>query len=130
MVTAVDTSVLLTIYQAEPTADSWMDKLVWARREGALVICAVVASEFYAVLQDQASFNAALQDLGIIQTPISRNAACLAGGTFRQYRDKGGPREHLIPDFLIAAHAQIDADRLAANDRGYLRRYFSALPLL
>jgi len=29
----------------------------------------------------------------------------------------------LIPDFLIAAHAQVDCDRLAAADRGYLRRY-------
>lgn len=36
----------------------------------------------------------------------------------------------LIPDFLIAAHAQIDCDRLAAADRGYLRRYFPELSLL
>lgn len=38
--------------------------------------------------------------------------------------------DRLIPDFLIAAHAQIDCDRLAAADRGYLRRYFPDLPVL
>ena len=36
----------------------------------------------------------------------------------------------MIPDFLIAAHAQVQANQLAASDRGYLRRYFPDLALL
>jgi predicted nucleic acid-binding protein len=36
----------------------------------------------------------------------------------------------LIPDFLIAAHASVQADRLAALDRGYLRTYFPDLRIL
>jgi hypothetical protein len=42
----------------------------------------------------------------------------------------GGARVHLIPDFLIAAHASTQANRLAAIDRGYLRRYFEDLELI
>ncbi len=48
----------------------------------------------------------------------------------KSYRKAGGPREHLVPDFLIAAHAQIQANRLAAVDRGYLRTWFPELELL
>ena len=40
------------------------------------------------------------------------------------------PRQHLVTDFLISGHAQIQADRLAAMDREYLRRWFPKLATL
>jgi predicted nucleic acid-binding protein len=67
--------------------------------------------------------------MGIELETIGAEAAWLAGQTFKSYRETGGPRQHLIPDFLIAAHAQVQADCLAAEDRGYLRRYFPKLPV-
>lgn len=130
MITAVDTSVLIAIDQGEPDAEAWVDLLADARAAGALCICDVVAAEFFAVVRNKPAFDATLDDLGIQMLPTSRRAACLAGELFRRYRDQGGPRERLIPDFLIAAHAQVDCSRLASLDRGYLRRYFGELHLL
>jgi predicted nucleic acid-binding protein len=130
MITAVDSSVLLAIYLGESTADHWLDRLIAARAEGVLIISPVVAAEFYALVEDREAYDAVLADMGLRLGSISLNAACEAGRVFRAYRDAGGPREFLIPDFLIAAHAQIDCDRLAAADRGYLRRYFPDLPVL
>jgi len=77
--------------------------------------------------------DSALKDLDrlhINYDPIIPAAAYLAGQIFLRYRREGGPRLHLIPDFLIAAHASIQADRIAAVDRGYLRTYFPDLVLL
>ena len=130
MITAVDSSVLIAIYKGEPTADRWLSRLIAARAEGMLQISPVVAAEFYALVKDREAYNSVLADMGLRLSPISLNAACEAGRVFRAYRDAGGPREFLIPDFLIAAHAQIDCDRLAAADRGYLRPYFPDLKLL
>jgi len=130
VITAVDTSVLIAIVKAEPDAHAWIDVLAAARCEGELVICDVVAAELFALLMDARKFHRAAAGLGVDFRPISLEAAQLAGRIFKQYRKHGGPRDHLIPDFLIGAHAQKQAQRIAAIDRGYLRRYFPRLKVL
>lgn len=130
MITAVDTSVLIAIDQDEPLAEAWVECLAAARTDGALVLCHIVAAEFFAVVMNEQDFDATLSDLGIHLATPNRQATLHAGRIFRTYRDHGGPREHLIPDFLIAAHALADCDRLASTDRGFLRRYFPELKLL
>ena len=45
MKTAIDSSVLLAIFNGEADATSWMDRLIQARREGRLVVCDVVYAE-------------------------------------------------------------------------------------
>lgn len=130
MITAVDTSAVLAIVKAEPDALAWVDVLLRARRGGELVICDVVAAELFAVLLSETKFQRVLADLSIEFSPINVESAKLAGRVFRAYRRAGGPRQHLVPDFLIAAHAASQAERIAARDRGYMRRYFPRLRVL
>jgi len=130
MILALDSSALLCIFNHEPEADQWMEALVDARRQGPLVVCEVVYAELAPAFSERDELQAVLSRLGARFDPIQSPAAWLAGSTFKTYRQAGGHRKHLIPDFLIAAHAQVQADRLAATDRGYLRRYFPELPLL
>ena len=130
MTTAVDTSVLIAIAKGETGARAWTDLLASARGDGEVVVCDVVAAEFFALLLDEAAFQRSLGGLGVAFSPTSLESARLAGRIFRTYRSEGGPREHLVPDFLVGAHAQRQADRIAAIDRGYLRRYFPRLRIL
>ena len=126
---AVDSSVLLAIFNKEPGAEDWLEALIDARRHGRLAICEVVYAELAQVLPSQSELGAVLKKLGIQFDAIQAEAAWLARQTFKAYRLAGGPREHIVPDFLIAAHARVQADRLAAIDRGYIRRYFPDLAL-
>lgn len=130
MITAIDSSVLWAIVKKEEHFETWLEALLGAAAEGPLVISPVAFAELAPSAGSEAALMDFLQRLTISYDPISPEAAFLAGETFKAYRKAGGPRQHLVPDFLIAAHAQVQADRLAATDRGYLRKWFSDLPLL
>ncbi len=130
MLTAIDSSVLIALRNQEPSFEAWRALLFQASTEGELVICPIVFAETMADAPGPAEALETMTRLGIHYDPIHPEAAHLAGQILADYRRGGGPRQHLIPDFLIGAHAQTQADRLAATDRGYLRRYFPGLTLL
>lgn len=130
MRTALDSSVLIQLYRKQAGWEAWRDCLQAAASEGELIISPVAFAEFSIAYPSVQSARADLERLHIHYAPIDPASAYLAGQVFLRYRRKGGPRQHLIPDFLIAAHASMQANRLAALDRGYFRAYFPALVLL
>lgn len=123
MRTAVDSSVLLCILRQQLGWEAWRAALTHAAEEGSLVLCPVVFAECSVGFSYAKEAQAKFESLCLVYDAFSPECAYLAGQMFLTYRRKGGPRQHLIPDFLIAAHASTQADRLAAIDRGYLRTY-------
>ena len=130
MITALDSSVLWAIIKQEAGHERWIQTLIRAASEGPLLISPIAFAELSPSTSDTATLLGFLRQLAICYDPISPESAFLAGQTFKRYRVAGGPREHLVPDFLIAAHAQTQANRLAVIDRGYLRTWFPELRLL
>lgn len=131
MITAVDTSVLLDVFGADPR---FGEKSAGALRrcfnEGAVVACDVVWSESRGAFSTDESFLRTMHTLGVGFSPLSQNAAMNAGAVWKKYRSAGGKRDRMIADFLIGAHAASQCDRLLTRDRGYYKKYFSGLAVL
>ncbi len=114
---------------SEPGHERWERALADARVTR-LIISPVAAAEISPHYASESELLTALGLLRIHYDTISSAAAYTAGRLFKQYRLAGGPRQSMVPDFLIGAHALHQAGRLAAIDRGYLRQYFPKLRLL
>lgn len=130
MRTALDSSVLLALFKKETGWEKWNDLIRESLSLGPLLVCPVVFAEVSMGFPSDKVCLTALQSLGIEYSRFTPRSAWIAGQVFLRYRREGGPRDHLIPDFMIAAHAETQAHRLAAIDRGYLRRYFGDLELI
>lgn len=127
---AVDTSVLLAIFKGEFAGEAWLGCLQDAAEKTALGVSSVVLAEARSFFPSHRACLDALLELDIRHSPLDEASALLAGQTFRHYRAEGGPRKVILPDFIVAAHAACQADALATNDRGYLRRYFPKIRLV
>lgn len=130
MITAIDTNVLLDVLLPDPRFLSQSARaLEDAATAGSLVICDPVFAELCVHFDNQSECDEFLEDNDIRTEALSRAASFQASRAWRTYRKQGGKRTRILADFLIGAHAQLQASRLLTRDRGFYRTLFPSLLL-
>jgi hypothetical protein len=159
MSTALDTNILIILLRGKPEdqAQHVADAMTEHDRQGQLVICPLVWAELKLLL-DETKLNTFLEANRIlVEWDLTPEIWTKAAGAFAQYLEnrrqsgtryycsacgaevqvecpqcnkaQGFPR-HILPDFLIGAHADTGAYTLITADKGIPLRYFPGLKVI
>ena len=127
----VDTNVFVDVIHHDPIWFEWsLRQLSQAKSQHGLVTNFVVYAELHTHNTAGPHIDGLLKQLEVEVLDLSRAAARLAGEAFRQYRERGGTKTGVLPDFFIGAHAQADEYPLLTRDAGRYRTYFPQIQLI
>jgi predicted nucleic acid-binding protein len=135
--TAIDSNVFSAIWSSEATAPKVISKLGEARQEGALLISPFVFAELHAYPGATEAFIRgflAATDV-VVDTRLDERVWSETGRRFARYaarrrQTSGTAPKRLLADFLIGAHALVQADRLMTLDPRRYSQDFPEVPLL
>jgi hypothetical protein len=154
MITAIDTNILLDILIPDAEFAQNSKELIDAYHEkGQLMICEIVYSELSSQFPSDIELKSFMNETYIRLVNSDGRVLALAGEKWKQYtRGRSDKlqcpscgmkvsvrcpkchkdilfRQHIISDFIIGAHALVNADLLLTRDRGFYRTYFPDLKI-
>lgn len=128
MITAIDANVVLDILTGVPRAMHEAKFALRAAKDaGPIVICVVAYAEVAAQFRSKGAAEHFFSTISCKVEAIDEEAAFLGGRFFDDYKQRGGKRDRILPDFLIGAHAQLNASRLLTRDYCFFGSNFPRL---
>jgi predicted nucleic acid-binding protein len=127
----VDSNILLDIFTEDKNWFDWSSgTLSEIANESVLFINPIIYAEISVRFETIEELEEAIPKEIIRRQALPWEAGFLAGKCFLKYRESGGTRHSLLPDFYIGAHAAIRKMSLLTRDKNRYLTYFPKLEII
>jgi predicted nucleic acid-binding protein len=127
----VDTNILVDVLQEDVRWGKWSIGQLRAQVQvHELMINPVIYAEMSIYFLSPTVLEETVADMGLQLEEIPKSALFLAGKAFVQYRQRGGTKTQVLPDFFIGAHAAVQGIGLLTRDARRFKTYFPSLQLI
>ncbi len=127
----VDTNVLVDVLQNDPQWAEWSIAQLRAQAKlHALAINPIIYAEISLSFSTLEALDDVVSAMALDLREIPRPALFLAAKAFAQYRQRGGAKAQVLPDFFIGAHAAVEGWPLLTRDASRFRTYFPTLEVV
>lgn len=129
--TLIDSNVLLDLLTDDPRWSAWSASAIeTAGVDGPLLINDIVYAELSVGFPGIEELDRFVADTGLEITPMPRAALYLAAKTHLRYRQSGGTRASVLPDFFIGAQAAVLGIPVLTRDATRFRTYFPTVEIV
>ncbi|MGD9812124.1 MAG: type II toxin-antitoxin system VapC family toxin [Sphingobium sp.] len=126
----VDSNVLLDLLTSDPKWGAWsISAIESAAADGDLLINEIVYAELAVGFPTIESLHRFVLDTDLKIAPMPKAALYLAAKTHLRYRQLGGTRTNVLPDFFVGAQAAVLDIALLTRDARRFRTYFPTVEL-
>lgn len=131
MTTFIDTSVLIPLFATGSEHHNWCrEQVERAAAIGPVIVSDIVYAEVSVGMKDQAETDIAISSFHLSRSGYSNEVLFRAGRAFLAYKANKGPKDSLLPDFLIGALAEIESEPLLTRDPDKVSTYFPTVQLI
>lgn len=128
MTTVVDTNVLIDLLSGSAAEIKVAENAVRVTgRQGRLLLPTICYAELAGRFKSRRDLDSFLKIMPVTLMPLNADAGYLAGVFYNEYRRRGGARTRILADFIVAAQAQLGADRLLTTDKRFFGPSFPKL---
>lgn len=130
MAILVDTNVIIDIVTDDPKWADWSIKILESHADQELSINPAVYAELCFGYDSVEEVDYLIRQFrfGYLETP--RDGLFRAAKAFKAYRERGGLKDFVLPDFFIGGHADSSSLRLITRDVKRYRSYFPSISLI
>jgi predicted nucleic acid-binding protein len=126
-----DSNVALDVATLDPVWFAWSaEQLRTARSQGEVLVNPIIYAELARSFNTADELDAWLKPSLFRRAWLPYSAAWPAAQAFARYKQAGGTRISILPDFYIGAHAEVEGLTLITRDAARYRTYFPSVTLI